>query len=41
MLRRRVVLAIRQGMGPSEAARVFGVSRQAIHNWMRQVEGSG
>jgi len=35
------VLAIRQGMGPSEAARVFGVSRQAIHNWMRQVEGSG
>ena len=32
-LRRRVVQALRSGMGKSEAAETFGVSRQAVHNW--------
>jgi len=40
-LRRRVVAAVRRGMAKAEAARVFGVSRQSIHNWMGAVEGGG
>lgn len=34
-LRRRVVQAVRQGMRKTEAARVFGVSRQSVQNWVR------
>lgn len=40
-LRRRVVAAVRGGMGITEAARTFGVSRQSIHNWMNAVEAGG
>jgi len=40
-LRRRVVAAVRGGMGKTEAARAFGVTRQSIHNWMSAVEGRG
>ena len=41
-LRRQVVRAIRdQGMSQVEAGRVFGVSRGAIHNWLRAVEQGG
>jgi transposase len=41
-LRRRVVRAVRDGgMAQVEAARVFGVSRASIHNWLRAVERSG
>lgn len=37
-IRLRVVSAIRQGMGKSEAARRFGVSRTSIYNWLNKVE---
>lgn len=40
-LRRRVVGAVRGGMGKTEAARAFGVTRQSIHNWMNAIEESG
>ena len=41
VLRRRVVAAVRGGMGKTEAARAFGVTRQSIHNWLNAVEGRG
>lgn len=34
-LREAVVAAVRQGMGPKEAAEHAGVSRQAVHSWLR------
>lgn len=37
-IRVRVVAALRQGMGKSEAARRFAVSRTSIHNWLKKVE---
>ena len=40
-LRRRVVAAVKGGMGKSEAARTFGVTRQSIHNWMDAVAERG
>jgi transposase len=40
-LRRRVVAAVRGGMGKTEAARTFGVTRQSIHNWMSAIEQGG
>lgn len=40
-LRRRAVEAVRRGMTQSEAARVFGVSRMAIHQWMRKYDAGG
>jgi len=40
-LRRRVVAAIAEGTGKSEAARVFKVSRQSIDNWLDAVAGGG
>lgn len=40
-LRRRVVAAVQQGMSQSEAARVFGVSRQIVNTWVRRVEKKG
>lgn len=40
-LRRRVVAAVRDGLGKSEAARTFGVARQSIHNWMTALEKGG
>ena len=41
-LRRRVVHAVRdRGMRQVEAARLFGVSRASIHNWLRAVERGG
>lgn len=40
-LRRRVMAAVREGMGVTEAARVFQVTRQSIHNWMNAVEEGG
>jgi transposase len=41
-LRRRVVYAVAEdGMGKSQAARTFGVSRQSIDNWLGRVEEAG
>jgi transposase len=40
-LRRRVVGAIQKGMSQSEAARVFGTSRQAVNGWVAKVRGGG
>jgi transposase len=41
-LRRRVVRAVQQqGMRPSKAARVFGVSRASIYNWTAAVAQGG
>ncbi len=40
-LRRRVLKAIKSGMRVSEAARVFGVSRQAIYIWKQRVHEGG
>jgi transposase len=40
-LRRRVVAAVRGGMGITGASRAFQVTRQSIHNWMNAVEGGG
>ena len=41
-LRRRVVRAVvEDGMKQVEAARVFGVSRGSIHNWLRAYESGG
>ena len=41
-LRRRVVYAVREdGMGKSQAARTFGVSRQSIDKWLALVEEHG
>jgi len=40
-LREKAVEAIGQGMSQSEAARVFGVSRQAIWNWLQRVARGG
>ena len=40
-LRRRVIAAVRGGMGKTEAALTFGVTRQSIHNWLNAVEHGG
>lgn len=40
-LRRRVMAAVEGGMGVTEAARTFGVTRQSIHNWVNAVEARG
>lgn len=40
-LRYRVVNAVENGMSKSEAARVFKVSRTAVHNWTKAVDSSG
>jgi len=40
-LRYRVVNALESGMSKSEAARVFNVSRTAVHNWTKVVASSG
>jgi transposase len=40
-LRRRVVVAVREGMYQSEAARTFGVSRQSVNNWMKKCRSGG
>jgi len=40
-LRKRVVKAVQDGMNITNAARVFQVSRQSIHNWMNAVDDSG
>ena len=40
-LRRRVVAAVDGGASKAEAARVFGVTRQSIHNWMNAVDEGG
>jgi transposase len=40
-LRRRVVAAVRSGMGKAEAARTFGVTRQSVHNWMKTLQDGG
>lgn len=40
-LRNRVVSAVRGGMGVTDAARTFQVSRQSIHNWLNAVEEGG
>ena len=40
-LRKRTVAAVRKGMSVSEASRVFGVSRWAIHQWLTRVEKGG
>jgi transposase len=40
-LRRRVVAAVRGGMGITQAARTFQVTRQSIHNWMNALREGG
>lgn len=41
-LRRRVVYVVREdGMAPFQAARTFGVCRQSVATWVRQVESDG
>jgi len=41
-LRRRVIAAIEQDkLTPTEAANTFGVSRQSIYNWLKQVQTKG
>jgi len=40
-LRRRVVTAVRGGMGQTEAASTFGVSRQSVNTWMRRSRCGG
>lgn len=40
-LRKRVVNAVRGGMKTTEAAKVFCISRQSIHNWMTQYAKGG
>lgn len=40
-LRRRGVKAVREGMSQAEAARVFGVSRYAIHLWVQKHRQGG
>ena len=40
-LRRRVLAAVRGGMGKTEAARTFGVTRQSVHNWTAAGESGG
>lgn len=40
-LRYRVVNAVENGMSKSEAARVFQVSRTAVHHWTKAVEEQG
>ena len=40
-LRMRVMGAINDGMSPTEAVRVFGVSPDSIHNWRRRQETDG
>lgn len=40
-LRRRVVAAVRGGMGITEAARTFQVTRQSIHNWLKAEKEGG
>lgn len=40
-LRYRVVNAVENGMSKSEAARVFEVSRTAVHHWTKATAASG
>lgn len=40
-LRRQVVAAVAGGIAQAEAARRFGVSREAVRKWMRRVESEG
>lgn len=40
-LRYRVVKAVQAGMGKSEAARVFSVSRTAVHHWTKAAAQGG
>jgi transposase len=41
-LRRRVVRAVEeQGMSQAEAVRTFGVSKTAVHNWLKAYRGGG
>jgi transposase len=40
-LRRRVVAALAEGMSQARAARVFGVSRQAVNGWWGRYQGQG
>lgn len=41
VLRRRVVLAVRNGMNQSEAARTFHVSRQSVNTWFNNAKKHG
>ena len=40
-LRERAVKAVREGLTQGEAARVFGVSRFAVHTWVHRYEEKG
>lgn len=40
-LRRRAVSAVRLGKKVSETAKLFGVSRQAVYNWLKQANRAG
>lgn len=40
-LRRKVIRAVKNGMRKGEASDLFGVSRMAIHKWLRRWEASG
>lgn len=40
-IRLRAVAAVQEGMGKSEAARLFGVSRRALYNWLARAATEG
>jgi transposase len=40
-LRRRVVAAVRDGLYQTEAAQIFGVSRQSVNNWIKRYRSGG
>ena len=37
----RAVEAVRQGMGPTQVGKLFGVSRAAVHNWINRQRSGG
>ena len=41
IIRRKAVAAVQSGMSQVEAARVFGITRQAVGNWIAQYESKG
>jgi len=40
-LRFQAMAALREGRSKTEVARIFGVSRQAVHTWVAQRKQSG
>ena len=38
---RKAIVAVQRGTSPTEVAELFGVSRQAVHNWLRAYRKGG